>query len=1049
MPLPKHCHEASLEVLTDGSELTGGAAIFLTIRRGSTSIDISPITAAMGDETTATKLNDAIHYKAKDENGKEGTILARYNLTGLPSLTGRLSTDQSYKLLSGGGFKCVLLPSLVSSPYDCYCEGEIRGASVGGLAALFLSLIQNGYKVAKPTLTVSSVPAKSADDNNEGKDSSDSVLDGDGEENNQYNQRTAGSCNYSDISIIGPQGTDRTVDGMMDTMFGHGSNRPSLRVCDVPAPKSDNDGEADGCWWGVYQDTHVRIWGQSVDMSVASSCVCERCATSLKKRRRDEMDGESSPSSSSNGEDEDSESEAEDCDDVHSSNTSTRVSSVVYIVMIHQLNGENESQLCRPYSFAIVPPPSALHRTCQSCKCRFKCNNPCWKVFRNLPQEVAGGNSNCAVETQQHLLDFILHLSPDSVDAHCDDGFSSNGDNPNHNSVPQHRIKVPPWVIAANLARHHLATIPDGRKNNLDPGILVRAQQRSKYLTSYLPFAFPLNGCDKVAGKDDTTQEATTAKNSYDQAIAFGLESCTSVLLRRSGGISGNVGNVDGSSDNQITELRHPSSSFTFLSRVKSILSRCKRNDDVSSSVIPEDKSNMISSLRDAYQTKRLININPVVNDDNEIDLDVSDDESNVKAQQHDGRGTGANGRITHIDRSSPHLLVLGTGCATPSPHRGSSAYAIFMPTSYLEQDTLALSAIIECGEGTLTSLLRHLPSLPTDATSSTASSFDEHLRSVQFVWVSHSHLDHYGDLPSVVQAIANAKKRRQTLSTNGNPLVVIAPSKVLQFLNVVMNGSTEKSLKERSYVGITHREFQYSPFADHVRSMIYGCSLDTPICLQQPIQTNDNSHTQCYHPFFSLRNVEVEHCREAFALILEVSYPINDGNSDRSRPFAKQKTFVLCFSGDTRPSNNLVHECRCLPPQPHRVNWQQMQFLSLPPPPPPPRISLLLHEATFLGDLSGQADAVKKRHSTSTEALDIARLARAEACLLTHFSQRYAHLSLDDITATSNEQTSGSYEFSWGVALDGMLLPLTKRGTSSLSQLSQCIDALLTNISE
>ena len=33
-----------------------------------------------------------------------------------------------------------------------------------------------------------------------------------------------------------------------------------------------------------------------------------------------------------------------------------------------------------------------------------------------------------------------------------------------------------------------------------------------------------------------------------------------------------------------------------------------------------------------------------------------------------------------------PHLLVLGTGCASPSPHRASSGYALFLPSSLLAQ---------------------------------------------------------------------------------------------------------------------------------------------------------------------------------------------------------------------------------------------------------------------------------------------------------------------------------------------------------------------------
>jgi len=48
----------------------------------------------------------------------------------------------------------------------------------------------------------------------------------------------------------------------------------------------------------------------------------------------------------------------------------------------------------------------------------------------------------------------------------------------------------------------------------------------------------------------------------------------------------------------------------------------------------------------------------------------------------------------------------------------------------------------------------------------------------------------------------------------------------------------------------------------------------------------------------------------------------------------------------------------------------------------------LLIHEATF--DDSKQEDAVKKRHSTSSEARRMAEQMHAKHTVLTHFSQRY-----------------------------------------------------------
>jgi ribonuclease Z len=55
----------------------------------------------------------------------------------------------------------------------------------------------------------------------------------------------------------------------------------------------------------------------------------------------------------------------------------------------------------------------------------------------------------------------------------------------------------------------------------------------------------------------------------------------------------------------------------------------------------------------------------------------------------------------------------------------------------------------------------------------------------------------------------------------------------------------------------------------------------------------------------------------------------------------------------------------------------------------------VLIHEATF--DDSLAADALAKRHSTTHEAVDVARRMRARVTILTHLSQRYAKVPVFD----------------------------------------------------
>ncbi|KAI9050107.1 hypothetical protein LZ554_006250 [Drepanopeziza brunnea f. sp. 'monogermtubi'] len=56
---------------------------------------------------------------------------------------------------------------------------------------------------------------------------------------------------------------------------------------------------------------------------------------------------------------------------------------------------------------------------------------------------------------------------------------------------------------------------------------------------------------------------------------------------------------------------------------------------------------------------------------------------------------------------------------------------------------------------------------------------------------------------------------------------------------------------------------------------------------------------------------------------------------------------------------------------------------------------TLLIHEATFDDILLN--DAIAKKHSTTSEALDIGRKMNARRILLTHFSQRYQKIPVMD----------------------------------------------------
>lgn len=126
-----------------------------------------------------------------------------------------------------------------------------------------------------------------------------------------------------------------------------------------------------------------------------------------------------------------------------------------------------------------------------------------------------------------------------------------------------------------------------------------------------------------------------------------------------------------------------------------------------------------------------------------------------------------------------------------------------------------------------------------------------------------------------------------------------------------------------------------------------------------------------------------VRHCYQAFGVVLQHKHG-----------------WKVVFSGDTMPSSELV-----------RLGTGA---------------SLLVHEATFDDDLS--EDAWRKRHSTISEALEVAQSMHAWRVVLTHFSQRYSrHVPnvWEHKRVRSNSALSALARAA--PAFDGMVLPFAR----------------------
>jgi ribonuclease BN (tRNA processing enzyme) len=423
-----------------------------------------------------------------------------------------------------------------------------------------------------------------------------------------------------------------------------------------------------------------------------------------------------------------------------------------------------------------------------------------------------------------------------------------------------------------------------------DPGILERSQRVVEYLSNELPQSF-------VLSQPRHHQDAAAANVNRGSGlemlapVPFQLVSGTSVLLAES------PRGID-------------------------------RRRPLEVKPREEDWTSTIASLR-AFQEPTVDSCSlPSDGDENEIDLE--EDECNNEETGKEGGGCS-----TSIDPiRSPMLVVLGTGCATPSAVRGASAHALTLPSrdGSLQSDMI----LLDCGEGVTTMMLRYGP--------------QDWQRRIRGVWISHAHLDHYGGLATLIRNLGSSSDSSRTAHAKRRKTIpfpccwVMAPPKILRYLDLSLN-------------------------CHHGRHNLTGNVIFEPLLHQDP--------TTPPGPWTYFQNIKVAHnCHPAYGLLVGWPKGGPTENHHHHHDHHHHPMSWFCFSGDTRPSNSLVRACRGVVRRRRRGGGDTL---------------FLLHEATFEDDDQEQAEL--KRHSTVSEAMSIAKDVGATRLLLTHFSQRYVSI--------------------------------------------------------
>lgn len=343
-------------------------------------------------------------------------------------------------------------------------------------------------------------------------------------------------------------------------------------------------------------------------------------------------------------------------------------------------------------------------------------------------------------------------------------------------------------------------------------------------------------------------------------------------------------------------------------------------------------------------------------------------------------------------------LAFLGTGSATPSKYRNGSCIMLTLngrdeeqqktsfsdslfietsdgPTNMCEPATGSANAnvnkpimLLDVGEGTAAQIFQ---SVNCDV-----ERFDQALLSIRVIWISHHHADHITGVPMLIEHVKRARLRREAANkgdlteSGGDTGSRNSLRRVPTFTKYDMRSMYTSGGYEPGKIMIIGSEsvLKYFEFSCCIAGLDDLVSF-TPIVNTLYAGATKEIAAATDGLITRLRSIPVQHCHGSYGLVLDF-----------------KSTHKIVYSGDCRPSQSLVKAgIGC---------------------------DLLIHEATF--DDSKQEDAVKKRHSTSSEARRIAAQMHAKHTILTHFSQRYpleVSNALGELSRLVNE-TGSSHDF-------------------------------------
>ena len=274
-------------------------------------------------------------------------------------------------------------------------------------------------------------------------------------------------------------------------------------------------------------------------------------------------------------------------------------------------------------------------------------------------------------------------------------------------------------------------------------------------------------------------------------------------------------------------------------------------------------------------------------------------------------------------------LLILGSSAATPTSTRNPTAQLLNIAERFF---------LIDCGEGTQIQMRK----------------FKARFQSVNHVFISHLHGDHFYGLPGFLASMHLLGRK--------NELTIYGPKELEEIINMIHKHSDTYLNYALKFI-YTQNSIKQLIFEDE-KVEVYSIPLKHRIPTtgylfkEKPLSRNIDK--------YKLEKLDV-----SFAEIHKLKQGLDavDNNGDTIKNIEltidppKQRSYAFC--SDTKFFEELSHDIK--------------------------DVDLLYHESTFLEEKKDRAK--QTFHSTAKQAAQMALLANAQKLILGHFSARYGNL--------------------------------------------------------